>query len=53
MASIPTLELRGVDKSFGPVRALTSVDLTANAGQVTALVGDNGAGNHQGPDDRP
>jgi D-xylose transport system ATP-binding protein len=39
-----TLELRGVDKSFGPVRALSSVNFTANAGQVTALVGDNGAG---------
>ena len=44
MATIPTLELGGIDKSFGPVRALTSVDLTANAGEVTALVGDNGAG---------
>jgi D-xylose transport system ATP-binding protein len=44
MASIPTLELRGIDKSFGPVHALTSVDLTADAGEVTALVGDNGAG---------
>ncbi|HEY0474288.1 MAG TPA: ATP-binding cassette domain-containing protein [Kribbella sp.] len=40
----PTLELRGVDKSFGPVRVLSSVDFTANAGEVTALVGDNGAG---------
>jgi D-xylose transport system ATP-binding protein len=44
MATVPTLELRGVSKSFGPVRALTSVDLTAKAGEVTALVGDNGAG---------
>jgi D-xylose transport system ATP-binding protein len=44
MASFPTLELRGIDKSFGPVHALTSVDLTADAGEVTALVGDNGAG---------
>jgi D-xylose transport system ATP-binding protein len=42
--SIPTLEMRGVDKSFGPVRVLSSVDFTANAGEVTALVGDNGAG---------
>ena len=38
------LELRGVDKSFGPVHVLKSVSLTANAGDVTALVGDNGAG---------
>jgi len=35
------LELHGVDKSFGPVRVLTSVDLRAEAGEVTALVGDN------------
>jgi D-xylose transport system ATP-binding protein len=38
------LVLRGVEKSFGPVHALSSVDLTARAGEVTALVGDNGAG---------
>jgi ABC-type sugar transport system ATPase subunit len=38
------LELRGVDKSFGPVRALMGVDLTVQSGMVTALVGDNGAG---------
>jgi D-xylose transport system ATP-binding protein len=44
MTTIPTLELRGVDKSFGPVRVLSSVSFTANAGEVTALVGDNGAG---------
>jgi D-xylose transport system ATP-binding protein len=39
-----TLELRGVEKSFGPVHVLSAVDFTANAGEVTALVGDNGAG---------
>jgi D-xylose transport system ATP-binding protein len=44
MAAVPTLELRGVDKSFGPVHVLSSVNFTANAGEVTALVGDNGAG---------
>jgi D-xylose transport system ATP-binding protein len=38
------LELRGIDKSFGPVHVLWSVNLSANAGEVTALVGDNGAG---------
>jgi ABC-type sugar transport system ATPase subunit len=38
------LSLRGVTKTFGPVRALTSVDLDVPPGQVTALVGDNGAG---------
>ncbi len=38
------LELRKVTKAFGPVRALTDVDLQIPAGKVTALVGDNGAG---------
>ena len=40
----PILQLRGVDKSFGPVQVLHGVDLTVRAGEVTALVGDNGAG---------
>jgi D-xylose transport system ATP-binding protein len=40
----PLLELRGVDKSFGPVQVLHSVNLKVYPGQVTALVGDNGAG---------
>jgi D-xylose transport system ATP-binding protein len=40
----PLLELRGVSKSFGAVRALTDVDFEVAAGEVVALVGDNGAG---------
>ncbi|AZI59133.1 sugar ABC transporter ATP-binding protein [Nakamurella antarctica] len=40
----PLLELRGVNKSFGPVQVLHGVDLAIYPGQVTALVGDNGAG---------
>ena len=40
----PLLELRGVGKNFGPVRALNDINLTIEAGKVTALVGDNGAG---------
>ena len=40
----PTLELRGISKSFGPVQALTDVDFSVRAGEVMALVGDNGAG---------
>jgi D-xylose transport system ATP-binding protein len=40
----PLLELRGVGKNFGPVRALSDINLTVPAGKVTALVGDNGAG---------
>jgi ABC-type sugar transport system ATPase subunit len=42
--SEPLLRLRGVSKNFGPVQALTDVDLDLRAGEVTALVGDNGAG---------
>ncbi|MQA06932.1 MAG: ATP-binding cassette domain-containing protein [Pseudonocardiaceae bacterium] len=40
----PVLEIRGLNKSFGPVHVLHDVDLTVRAGEVTALVGDNGAG---------
>ena len=40
----PLLSLRQITKTFGPVRALTTVDLDVPPGQVTALVGDNGAG---------
>ena len=40
----PTLELRGVDKSFGAIQVLHGVSLKVYPGQVTALVGDNGAG---------
>jgi ABC-type sugar transport system ATPase subunit len=40
----PLLRLRGISKAFGPVQALTTVDLDVRAGEVTALLGDNGAG---------
>jgi len=40
----PLLEFLGVNKSFGPVHVLHDVDFRAYRGQVTALVGDNGAG---------
>ncbi|MGI5129749.1 ATP-binding cassette domain-containing protein [Pseudonocardia sp. CA-107938] len=38
------LSLRGIDKSFGAVQALTGIDLDIAAGEVVALLGDNGAG---------
>jgi ABC-type sugar transport system ATPase subunit len=41
---VPALELRGIAKSFGSVRALERVDLAAYSGEVHAVVGDNGAG---------
>jgi len=43
-AGEPLLCMRGITKRFGPVQALAGVDLDIPAGQVTALVGDNGAG---------
>jgi branched-chain amino acid transport system permease protein len=38
------LVLRGVGKSFGGVAAVDDVDLVAEPGQVTALIGPNGSG---------
>ena len=40
----PTLELRGIFKSFGSVEALRNTDFEVRTGEVMALVGDNGAG---------
>jgi D-xylose transport system ATP-binding protein len=40
----PTLEARGISKSFGSVAALIDVDFDVRSGEVMALVGDNGAG---------
>jgi D-xylose transport system ATP-binding protein len=42
--SDPILEIKGLNKSFGPVHVLHDVDFPVRAGEVTALVGDNGAG---------
>ncbi|HYV14400.1 MAG TPA: ATP-binding cassette domain-containing protein [Conexibacter sp.] len=40
----PAVSVSGLKKSFGDVRALDGVDLTAQAGTVLALLGPNGAG---------
>jgi branched-chain amino acid transport system ATP-binding protein len=39
-----TLEVRGLTVRFGPVEAVTDVDLDLRAGTVTGLIGPNGAG---------
>lgn len=38
------LELRNVDKSFGPIDVLHDISLTVREGEVLCLLGDNGAG---------
>ncbi len=40
----PVVEMRSINKSFGPVRALINVDLTLAPGEILGLVGDNSAG---------
>jgi branched-chain amino acid transport system ATP-binding protein len=40
----PLLELRGVGKSFGGLRAVRDVDLTVHEGERVGLLGPNGAG---------
>jgi len=38
------LEMRGVSKSYGAVRANRSVDLTVPAARIVGLLGENGSG---------
>ncbi|MBW6437391.1 ATP-binding cassette domain-containing protein [Actinoplanes hulinensis] len=38
------IEMTGVGKSYGPIRALRDIDLRVDAGEVTCVLGDNGAG---------
>jgi ribose transport system ATP-binding protein len=40
----PVLELRGVSRQFGAVRAITDVSFDCHAGEVHAVVGENGSG---------
>ena len=41
---VPLLELRGIQKQFGHVRALRDVDFLINPREIVGLLGDNGAG---------
>ncbi|MCW2675537.1 MAG: transporter related protein [Modestobacter sp.] len=38
------VEMEGVGKAYGAIRALEGVNLRVNAGEVTCVLGDNGAG---------
>lgn len=38
------LEMRGIQKSFGSVKALNNVNLTVREGEIHAICGENGAG---------
>jgi len=43
-AAPPAIELRGIDKRFGPVHANRAVSLSVPAGTIHGIVGENGAG---------
>jgi simple sugar transport system ATP-binding protein len=40
----PIIDMRGINKAFGAVRALADVDLRLQPGEILGLVGDNSAG---------
>ena len=44
VSTVPVVEVRNVGKSYGAINALSGVSTTVNAGQVTCVLGDNGAG---------
>jgi simple sugar transport system ATP-binding protein len=41
---VPLIEMRGINKAFGAVRALNGVNLVLYPGEILGLVGDNSAG---------
>ena len=44
MTSAPAVVVRDLHVRFGDVEAVSGVDLTADSGRATALLGRNGAG---------
>jgi len=43
-ATAPLIEMRGIGKTYGAIRALEGINLTVDAGEITCVLGDNGAG---------
>jgi len=43
-SSVPTLEIKGLTKFFGGLRAVSELDLTVQQGELAGLIGPNGAG---------
>lgn len=43
-AGTPLVEMAGVGKAYGAIRALEGINLRVNAGEVACVLGDNGAG---------
>lgn len=44
MSAAPALQVQGLTRHFGGVKALHNLDLTVNAGECLAMIGPNGAG---------
>lgn len=44
VAATPLIQVEGLSKSFGPVKALRDMQLVGHAGKVHAVMGENGAG---------
>ncbi|MBO6512078.1 MAG: ATP-binding cassette domain-containing protein, partial [Roseibium sp.] len=44
MSEVPAIELRQINKSFGPVHANKDIDLVVKKGSIHGIIGENGAG---------
>jgi branched-chain amino acid transport system ATP-binding protein len=44
MTGEPILELMGLGVSYGPVRAVSGIDMAVYRGRIATLIGSNGAG---------
>jgi len=44
MSATPLLQVRGVSKHFGGLKAVDSIDLTVMPGEIVSIIGPNGAG---------